>query len=138
MLQQACHCRGPIHLLVVENTVDTFHDWDPRQPAWMETYWFGAWVPEIATTVYLYHWFRPVLGIYGGGCIIWNDTAYLPWDIPVFHYEVNRPLLAQADLRALELDCGSRHHSLPSVPREAPCEEQPTQGAHRPVCPGVP
>jgi hypothetical protein len=95
-------------VLVVENSVDTFHDWDPRQPAWLETFWYGAWIPEIATSVYLYHWFRPVLGIYGGGCIVWDKTAYLPWDIPVFHYDVNRPLLARADLRALELDCGTR------------------------------
>ena len=89
-------------MLVVENSVDTFHDWDQTQPYWMETFWY-----EIATTVYLYSWFRPVLGIYGGGCIIWDDKAHLPWDIPAFHYDVNRPLLARADLRDLKLDCGT-------------------------------
>jgi hypothetical protein len=108
MLQSAWGTRGDLHVLVVENSVDTFHDWDPQRPAWMETFWYGAWIPEIATSVYLYHWFRPVLGIYGGGCIVWDNTAYLPWDIPVFHYDVNRPLLAPADLRALSLDCGTR------------------------------
>jgi hypothetical protein len=95
-------------MLVVENSVDTFHTWDGSQPAWTETFWFGAWIPEAATTVYLYSWFRPVLGIYGGGCLVWDDTAYLPWDIPAFHYEVNRPLTGPADLRALELDSGTR------------------------------
>jgi hypothetical protein len=95
-------------VFVVENSVDTFHSWDAGQPAWTETFWFGAWVPEAAVTVYLYTWFRPVLGIYGGGCLIWDDKAFLPWDIPAFHYDVNRPLLAPVDLRSLELDCGMR------------------------------
>lgn len=99
-------------MLVVENSVDTFHSWDASQPAWTETFWFGAWVPEAATTVYLYSWFRPVLGIYGGGCLIWNDKEFLPWNIPAFHYEVNRPLLAPADLRSLELDCGTRLRTI--------------------------
>jgi hypothetical protein len=99
-------------MLVVENSVDTFHSWDPGQPAWTETFWFGAWIPEVATTVYLYSWFRPVLGIYGGGCLIWDDKAYLPWDIPAFHYDVNRPLLAPVDLRALDLDCGTHLRTL--------------------------
>jgi len=94
-------------MLVVENSVDTFHDWDRGQPNWTETFWYGAWLPETATTVYLYHWFRPVLGIYGGGCLIWDDREYLPWDIPAFHYDVNRPLRTSADLRALKLDCGT-------------------------------
>jgi hypothetical protein len=99
-------------MLVVENSVDTFHSWDASEPAWTETFWFGAWIPEAATTVYLYSWFRPVLGIYGGGCLIWNDKEFLPWDIPAFHYEVNRPLLAPADLRSLELDCGTRLRTI--------------------------
>jgi len=99
-------------MLVVENSVDTFHAWDSSQPAWTETFWYGAWIPEVATTVYLYTWFRPVLGIYGGGCLVWNEREFLPWNIPAFHYEVNRPLRAPADLRALELDSGTRLKSL--------------------------
>lgn len=99
-------------MLVVENSVDTFHDWDKSQPYWTETFWYGAWIPELATTVYLYHWFRPVLGIYGGGCIAWDAGAYLPWDIPAFHYEVNLPLPPRVDLRSLELGCGTRLRTL--------------------------
>ena len=99
-------------MLVVENSVDTFHDWDRTQPYWTETFWYGAWIPQLATTVYLYHWFRPVLGIYGGGCIVWDATGYLPWDIPAFHYEVNLPLPPRVDLRELQLDCGTRLRTL--------------------------
>lgn len=94
-------------MLVVENSVDTFHSWDPSNPHWTETFWFGAWVPEAAVTVYIYHWFRPVLGIYGGGCLIWDAEYHLPWDIPAFHYDVNRPIPGTVDMRALELDCGT-------------------------------
>jgi hypothetical protein len=99
-------------MLVVEDSVDTFHTWDRSQPAWMETFWYGAWVPEAKTTVYLYSWFKPVNGIYGGGCLIWDDREYLPWDVPAFHYDVNRPLLAPADLRDLTLDCGTRLRTI--------------------------
>jgi hypothetical protein len=106
-------------MLVVENSVDTFHDWDQNQPYWTETFWYGAWIPELAMTVYLYHWFRPVLGIYGGGCIVWNGEAYLPWDIPAFHYEVNLPLPARVDLRDLTLDCGTTLRTV----REGECYE---------------
>jgi hypothetical protein len=99
-------------VLVAEDTVDTFHGWDRSEPNWIETFWFGAWIPEIATTVYIYQWFRPVIGIYGGGCFVWNAEAYLPWDIPVFRYDVNRPLTASADLRDLSLDNGTTLKSV--------------------------
>jgi len=99
-------------MLVAENTVDTFHSWDRSDPNWIETFWFGAWIPEIATTVYIYQWFRPVIGIYGGGCFVWNADAYLPWDIPVFRYDVNRALTTPADLRSLSLDNGTTLKSV--------------------------
>ena len=93
--------------LVVGDTVDSFHSWDKAQPSWTETFWYGAWIPEIATTVYIYQWFRPAVGIYGGGCMVWNSDDHLPWDVPVFYYDVNRPLAAPADLSALVLDSGT-------------------------------
>ena len=99
-------------MLVAEDTVDTFHSWDRSDRSWIETFWFGAWVPAIATTVYIYQWFRPVLGIYGGGCLVWNADAYLPWDIPIFRYDVNRALQAPTDLRDLALDNGTTLRSL--------------------------
>jgi len=91
----------------VHDSIDTFHAWSPDQPWWTETVWFGAWIPEAAMSVYFYNWFRPVLGIYGGGCLVWDDTAYLPWDVPVYRYEVNAPVSTQLDLRDLRLPSGN-------------------------------
>lgn len=87
--------------------VDAFHAWDRDDPDWIETFWFGAWVPEARTSVYIYQWFRPVLGIYGGGCFVWDDAAHLSWNIPFYRYEVNRPCAMPVDLDDLTLDCGT-------------------------------
>ncbi len=92
--------------LVCAESVDAFHTWPEDNPHWTETFWFGAWVPEARLTVYLYQWFRPVLGIYGGGCLIWDERHWLPWDLPMFHYDVNRPIAGPLDLRDLQLDNG--------------------------------
>lgn len=94
-------------MFVTGDGVDAFHPWDASDPDWIETFWFGAWVPEARTTVYIYHWFRPVLRIYGGGCFVWDADAHLPWDVPMFRYEVNRPVRDEIDLRDLTLDCGT-------------------------------
>ncbi len=109
--QQPCEANS--NMLIVENSVDTFHDWDKSQPYWTRNLlvWrFGFRKLRLRSTSTA--GFCPVLGIYGGGCIIWDDKDYLPWDIPVFHYDVNRPLLAPADLRALNLDCGTRLRTI--------------------------
>jgi hypothetical protein len=58
--------------------------------------------------VYVYHWFRPAIGIYGGGCFVWNAGAQLPWDIPAFYYDVNLPIRSRLDLSALALPEGTR------------------------------
>lgn len=99
-------------MLVTGDTVDTFHEWDRSNPHWIETFWYGAWIPEAATTVYIYQWFRPVLGIYGGGCFVWDGTACEPWNIPYFHYDVNRPISAPVDLRSVALDSGTSLRSV--------------------------
>jgi hypothetical protein len=99
-------------LLVTGDTVDTFHQWDASDPSWTETTWFGAWVPEAATSVYVYHWFRPAIGIYGGGCFVWDAEAHLPWDIPAFYYDVNLPIRGSLDLSALELPGGTCIHTV--------------------------
>jgi hypothetical protein len=91
--------------------VDTFHRWDASDPSWTETTWFGAWIPEAATSVYVYHWFRPSIGVYGGGCFVWDAGAHLPWDIRAFHYDVNLPLQTGLDLNSLELPGGTTIHT---------------------------
>lgn len=94
--------------LVIQDSVDTFHSFDSAQPRWMETVWFGAWIPEAAISIYFYNWFRPVTGILGGGCLIWDNRGDLPWDIPVYVYEVSAPLEGLIDLRDMALPTGNR------------------------------
>lgn len=94
--------------LVIEDSVDTFHSFDATQPRWMETVWFGAWIPSAAISIYFYNWVRPVTGILGGGCLIWDDRGELPWDIPVYVYETSAPLEGRIDLRDMALPTGNR------------------------------
>jgi hypothetical protein len=63
-------------------------------------------------TIYVYHTFRPALGIYGGGCIIWDSQSNLPWDAPLYQFDVCRPIPGRIDLRNLQLDNGARITSL--------------------------
>ncbi len=95
-------------MLVACDSVDGFHASPPGVPQWTEAVWFGTSIPQQAMSIYVYHWFRPALGIYGGGCIVWDRTAELPWDAPVFQYDVNRPIVGAVDLRDLHLDNGAR------------------------------
>jgi hypothetical protein len=96
-------------MLIVDGSHDAFHAWPADSTDWTEALWFGAWIPELATSVYIYNWFRPALGIYGGGCIVWDARAHLPWEVPVYQYDVNRPLpQQQLDLRDLTLPTGTR------------------------------
>ena len=53
-------------MLITAQSIDAFHDWPAGRADWTEAVWFGTWIPESATTIYVYHWFRPALGIYGG------------------------------------------------------------------------
>ena len=99
-------------LLLIKDSVDTFHTYAPNEPYWTETVWFGAWIPEASISIYFYNWFRPVTGIYGGGLLVWDDTGHLPWDIPVYAYEVNAPLEQQVDLQNMSLPIGNRLQSL--------------------------
>lgn len=95
-------------MFVTGDSIDSFHLWPAETPNWTEAAWFGAWAPEHALTVYLYHWFRPAMGIYGGGCIVWIGDTAVPWEAPLFQYDVNRPVRGRLDLRDLTLDNGFR------------------------------
>ena len=96
------------HALIVDGSDDSFHAWPADGTDWTEAVWFGCWVPERALSVYVYHWFRPVLGIYGGGCIVWDRGGQVPWEARSFQYDVNRPLPPSLDLRQLALPTGTR------------------------------
>ena len=95
-------------MLIVDGSDDAFHAWPADDVDWTEAVWFGAWIPERALSIYVYHFFRPVPGVYGGGCIAWDRSGHLPWEARHFQYDVSRPIPAGLDLRRLSLPTGAR------------------------------
>lgn len=61
-------------------------------PAWFEAFWFGLCVPEIDLVVYIYPWFRTVLGNWGGGVLAWDGHGALPWTMVHNDYRWSEPL----------------------------------------------
>ena len=55
---------------------------EPPSP-WTETVWFSWMVPERNLLGYWYTVFRANLGIVFGGVLVFDDTAVLPWELPV-------------------------------------------------------
>lgn len=94
-------------MLETGDSPDAFHPFPADRKEWTEAVWFGTHVPQRALSLYVYQWFRPVLGIYGGGCIVWDRSARVPWDAPLFQYDVNRPILNRLRLQDLVLDNGT-------------------------------
>jgi hypothetical protein len=56
-----------------------------------ESWWFSFFVPERRLMVYVYPWFRPNLGIAGGGVLAWDDRASEPWSIVHCDYHWHLP-----------------------------------------------
>ena len=71
------------------------HDDDRLHPSgsddsWFESWWFAFYVPERRLSVYVYPWFRPNLGICGGGVFAWDDGGSLPWTMTHHDYAWSR------------------------------------------------
>jgi hypothetical protein len=84
---------------------DTFHPMTD-DPWWTETIWFAWMVPERNLLGYFYPVFRPNLGVEFGGVIVFDHTAELPWELPVFHYDWHLKMPADLDLRDARLPNG--------------------------------
>jgi hypothetical protein len=84
---------------------DTFH---PRtdDPWWTETVWFAWMVPERNLLGYFYPVFRPNLGVQFGGVLVFDHTAELPWELPVFAYDWHQTIPDGLDLRDAKLNNG--------------------------------
>ena len=72
--------------------IETLHPDDalhtPPDDIWaFESYWFSFFIPERKLMVYVYPWFRPTLGVAGGGVLAWDDSANTPWNIVHCDYE---------------------------------------------------
>lgn len=84
---------------------DTFHPRDDN-PWWTETVWFAWMVPERNLLGYYYPMFRPNLNIQAGGVLVFDHTAELPWELPVFHWDWHQQIPPGLDLRDGALNNG--------------------------------
>jgi hypothetical protein len=69
---------------------DEFHRPD-QDPWYLETFWFSYHVPERKLEGYIYTKFYPNQRIYGGGALVWDDSAYLPWEVPYYDLQWHLP-----------------------------------------------
>lgn len=62
---------------------DEFH-FDIMSDRWWETEtsWFSFCHPETGLGGWLYTMVRPNIGTVAGGAWLWDDSAYLPWEVP--------------------------------------------------------
>src|SRR5262245_48826988 len=71
-----------------------------------ETAWFSFHHPERRLGGWLYTMIRPNIGTVAGGAWIWDDTAWLPWDVPYCANYSALPLPDDLDLRDARLPTG--------------------------------
>lgn len=70
---------------------DALHPPSPHR--WFhETAWFWFHVPERRLGGWLYNWVRPNVGTSGGGCWIWDDSAWFHMEVPYYACYNNLPL----------------------------------------------
>jgi hypothetical protein len=82
---------------------DMFHAPESDDPWWTETVWFSWMVPERNLLGYWYTVFRANIGVHFGGVLVFDDTAVLPWELPVFDWHWHQPMPAAVDLRDLNV-----------------------------------
>ena len=80
-----------------------FHPPESADPWWTETVWFSWNVPERNLLGYWYAVFRANLGVTFGGVLVVDDTAVLPWEIPVFDWHWHEPMPEAVDLGNLDV-----------------------------------
>ncbi len=77
---------------------DQFHPPESDDPWWTETVWFSWSVPERNLLGYFYPAFRANLGIQFGGLLVVDDTAIVPWELPVYNWSWHEPLTSPPNL----------------------------------------
>jgi hypothetical protein len=97
---------------------DSFHFDQMGDRWWMtETSWFSFCHPERKLGGWLYTMVRPNIGTVAGGAWIWDDTAYLPWEVP---YSANYTALRfprEQDLTDIKLPTGVSIRALEPLTR---------------------
>lgn len=84
---------------------ESFHPASPGDPWWTETSWFPFFVPDRKLSGTVYSFFRPTLGVCAGTVYVWDDTAYLPWEVCYGRALWHLPM-PQGDLTDLALGNG--------------------------------
>jgi hypothetical protein len=82
---------------------DMFHEPEEDNPWWTETVWFSWMVPERNLLGYWYTVFRKNIGVNFGGVLVFDHTAVLPWEIPVFDWNWHQPIPEVVDLTDLDV-----------------------------------
>jgi hypothetical protein len=91
---------------------DMFHPPEGADPWWTETVWFSWMVPERNLLGYWYAVFRANLGVTFGGVLVFDDSAVLPWELPVFDWHWHQPIRGPVDLRDLDVLGGMKLRCL--------------------------
>ena len=96
---------------------DDFHD--PPDDSWWfhETAWFWFFIPERKLGGWLYNYIRPNIGVTGGGCWVWDDTAFSPLEVPYYANYSNLPLPEERDLRDFQFPSGTSVEMLEPLRR---------------------
>jgi hypothetical protein len=82
---------------------DMYHPPESADPWWTETAWFSWNVPERNLLGYWYAVIRANLGVTFGGVLVVDDTAVLPWELPVFDWHWHEPMPDTVDLCNLDV-----------------------------------
>jgi len=91
---------------------DSFHPPASEDPAWTETCWFAAQVPERALGVWLYPLFRPNLRIMSCGIYVWEKGSEEVWQLPYYRTWWHLPFPEGQDLVDLHLSNGLSYRRL--------------------------
>jgi hypothetical protein len=92
---------------VFEPRDDRFHFDELGDDWWAtETAWFSFHHPDRRLGGWLYTMARPNIGTVAGGVWVWDDTAWLPWEVPYSRNYTAAPLDADADLTDTVLPTG--------------------------------
>lgn len=96
---------------------DGFHA--PLDDNWWfhETCWFWFFVAERSLGGWLYNYIRPNAGLAGGGCWIWDASAFLHWEVPYYANYSNLPLPVDRDLRDFTFPSGVHVRAVEALRR---------------------
>jgi hypothetical protein len=73
---------------------------------WHETFWFWFFNGERKFGGWLYNYIRPVIGVTGGGCFVWDDTTWNHMEVPYYASYAVQPM-PRVEGNAIEFPSGT-------------------------------